>query len=324
MKILKVVFVLAVILSFALFIRATDMQQVLRSVDRVGFNFLLLIVITFTAYLFATLGWKYCMGKQGEKLNVLNLFLIRHIGEMVSIVNPASVIGGEAVKLYLLQNKGIEKTTLVASVLIARVMMTVTQLLLFFSTLAFLLASQNGFGYRMPAVSFPLVGLLLLALSLIVIFCLNSPDWLRRSALGRFLAGLAQRLELKQVFKEFRIFFKTDKKGLLLCSFFFTLHWIAGSLEIYFILKFLGVDSSVVKVLFADMGIIIFKAAGAFVPGQIGVEELGNKVMLDIIGIPAVGIWITVSVLRRLRQVFWLFFGLAAYLISYKKLKPGI
>jgi uncharacterized protein (TIRG00374 family) len=326
MKIFKAVFIFVVLLSLALFVKATDMHQVIRLVDRIGFNFLALIFITFTAYFFATLGWKYCMGKQGEKLPVLDLFLIRHIGEMVSIINPASVIGGEAVKLYLLQNKGIEKTTLTASILIARVMMMVTQLLLLLLTLIFLLLNGTNFGYSIPSNPPAYIGLLLLLLSLVIFLRSNSSlkNRFKNSWAGRYLAKLTDKLQLKQVFKEFGFFFRTDKKRLLLCTFFFSLHWIAGSLEIYFILKFMDIDSSVVKVLFADMGIIVFKAAGAFVPGQIGVEELGNKVMLDVIGLQSPEIWITVSILRRLRQLFWLFFGLAAYLIAFKKLKPGI
>lgn len=326
MKIFKAVFVFVVLLSLALFVKATDMHQVIRLVDRIGFNFLVLIFITFTAYFFATLGWKYCMGKQGEKLPVLDLFFIRHIGEMVSIINPASVIGGEAVKLYLLQNKGIEKTTLTASILISRVMMIVTQLLLLFLTLILLLLSGTSFGFSVPSNPTAYAGLLLLVFSVVVFLRWDKPikSRLKNSQPGRYLAKLADKLELKQVFKEFGFFFKTDKKRLLLCTFFFSLHWIAGSLEIYFILKFMGIDSSVLKVLFADMGIIVFKAAGAFVPGQIGVEELANKVMLDVIGLRSPEIWITVSILRRLRQLFWLFFGLAAYLIAFKKLKPGI
>ena len=326
MKIFKAVFIFVILLSLALFVKATDMHQVIHLVDRIGFNFLALIFITFTAYFFATLGWKYCMGKQGEKLPVLDLFLIRHIGEMVSIINPASVIGGEAVKLYLLQNKGIEKTTLTASILIARVMMIVTQLLLLFLTLIFLLLSGTNFGFSVPSNPTAYAGLLLLVFSLVVFLRWDNPlkSRLKNSQPGRYLAKLADKLELKQVFKEFGFFFRTDKKRLLLCTFFFSLHWIAGSLEIYFILKFIDIDSSVLKVLFADMGIIVFKAAGAFIPGQIGVEELANKVMLDVIGLRSPEIWITVSILRRLRQLFWLFFGLAAYLIAFKKLKPGI
>ncbi len=44
---------------------------------------------------------------------------------------------------------------------------------------------------------------------------------------------------------------------------------------------------------------MLFKAAGAIVPGQIGVEEYGNKVMLDVIGIVSNEIWLVVTLIRR-------------------------
>lgn len=72
------------------------------------------------------------------------------------------------------------------------------------------------------------------------------------------------------------------------------------------------------------MGIVLFKTAGVFIPGQIGIEEIGNKIMLGLIGIPDTDIWVTVSILRRSRQLFWIAFGLAAYLIIYKKEKVTI
>lgn len=54
------------------------------------------------------------------------------------------------------------------------------------------------------------------------------------------------------------------------------------------------------------MGVIVFKTVGAIVPGQIGVEEYGNKVMLDAIGIVSNEIWLVVTLMRRGRQLFWL------------------
>ena len=132
---------------------------------------------------------------------------------------------------------------------------------------------------------------------------------------------LAERFQLMQIYTGFSTFFKTNKKGLLYCTLLFTLHWIIGSLEVYFILKFLGIKAGVLQVIFVDMGIILFKSAGAFVPGQIGVEELGNKVMLELIGIPDAEVWITVSVLRRSRQVFWIVCGMLFYFLYTLKYK---
>ena len=53
------------------------------------------------------------------------------------------------------------------------------------------------------------------------------------------------------------------------------------------------------------MGVILFKTIGSVVPGQLGIEEYGNKVMLDAIGIKSNEVWLVVSLMRRARQLFW-------------------
>lgn len=119
--------------------------------------------------------------------------------------------------------------------------------------------------------------------------------------------------------KQLPLFFKENTKGLTLAFLFFSLHWFLGSLEFYLILKFLGVKATVLQVLLVDMGVILFKSAGAFVPAQIGVEEYGNKIMLAAIGLPETEIWVSASILRRARQLFWIFLGLTIYFVVIKK-----
>jgi hypothetical protein len=81
----------------------------------------------------------------------------------------------------------------------------------------------------------------------------------------------------------------------------------------------LDINVNIIQAILVDMGVVFFKAAGAFVPGQIGFEEYGNKVMLAAIGVVGAEIWITASILRRTRQLFWIFFGLLVYLFMFKK-----
>lgn len=321
MKIVKITLIVLVLLSFAFFLRATDLQKVISSVRLVGYRFIFLILITFLAYWSATVGWKCCMGSAGKKLSLTDLFFIRHIGEMVGIVNPTSIVGGEAVKVYLLKDHGIGQTTVITSVLISRAMMVITQLLLFFAAVAGLAILNPELFSSFPHV--PVYFYFVLAASLILLFYSFRRFWnsstIRESAIGKRIRAHRITHQLKEVVSQLGLFFRTNQRGLLLASLFFTLHWIFGSLEIYLILHFLGMKTGVLQSLLVDMGVIFFKAAGAFVPGQLGVEEFGNKVMLSAIGFPGAAVWLTVSFLRRARQIFWILFGLFIYFIRYKK-----
>lgn len=321
MKLFKILTAIFFSVFLCLFIRAIDIQKVLHSIGLIGFKLVFLLVVTFVAYFLAAVGWKFCLGKQGEKLAVTELFLIRHMGEMVSIVNPTSIIGGDAVKFFLLKDKGIDKTTVLASVVISRALMVITQLLLCLVTAVVLILRDPGFFAsfpRIPAVFYVATA----AFILLTVFL--SRNFYVKKLVGKIkimtkIESYPVSAKIREVGDALSMFFRTNKKGLFLASFFFLLHWIFGALEIYFILKFLGIEVSVVQAVLVDMGVIFFKVAGAFVPGQIGVEEFGNKIMLSAAGLPGPEIWITVSLLRRARQLFWIAFGLVAYFLIYKK-----
>lgn len=322
MKIFKIISLIAVSICLGVFVHATDWELTAHNLRDFGFRFLYLLMTTGTAYFLATIGWKYCLGETARNINTGELFMIRHLGEMLSIINPASVIGGEAFKVYLLKEKGLQTSKVLSSILVSRILMADTQLGLFVITLVMVIFRNtdavSGLNI-LKSVDWSFMVLVLVLLAGLGYLIFSS---IKIKRLGRRIFRLLdQKLNIRQVISELRLFFQKDKKAVLLCSFFFMLHWIAGGMEIYIILKFSGIDTNIPAVLFADMGIIIFKAAGAFVPGQIGVEEFANKVMLDMIGVPDYGIWITVSVLRRCRQLFWIVFGLAAYFLYFKQTK---
>lgn len=321
-RFLKITFIIVVLLSLVYFISVTDMQQVMASLRAVGFNYIFLLLVTFAAYMCATIGWHYCIQTKAPKPSIGDLFLIRHIGEMIALVNPASVIVGEAAKVHLLQNKGIGAASGLTSILLSRVLMAATQiLLLIFASTVVLVKNWDALNImpRLQPLDLPFASILLVVAAVLLCYFIIK-NLIKHPRATRLFESIEIKLKLREVIAEYKHFLKTNKKGLLLCTLFFLLHWIVGSMEVYLILKFLGIQAGINEVIFVDMGIIIFKSAGVFVPGQIGVEEFGNKIMLALIGIPDDGVWMSVSVLRRSRQLFWICFGGVAYLLYFKRL----
>lgn len=327
-KTVKIVIAICVLCSLFIFIRTTDFEKVAVSIQMVGGKFGILLFITFIAYTLGTLSWQYCLGEKSGSVSTVRLFLIRHIGETVSLINPTSLIGGEAVKAILLRNSSIDKTTVITSILSSRVIMILTQLLLF--TLAFIILAFSE--ERVEIFQFDSHWLLYFLIAFLALFIGIRYFWspLKKQVLktrpGRLLRKktMAIRLKISEIITELQFLFKRHKNMLLLACIFAVLHWIAGSLEFYFILKILGVKASITQALLVDMGVIFFKAAGAFIPGQIGVEEYGNKIMLMAIGIPGTEIWVTASILRRVRQLIWIAIGIGIYFVLFKKREPAL
>lgn len=321
-KTLKIALAICILCSLFIFVRSTDFEKVSTSIQQIGYKFGILLLITGIAYYFGTLSWQYCLGWSSAAISTARLFLIRHIGETVSLINPTSLVGGETVKAMLLKDYNLNKNLAVASILSSRAIMVITQLLLF--TLAFTILALSDENFDVPINSHWLlysIMTILLMLGSTYFFWLPIKQQILTTKHGLLLKQKTRALRLKigGVFTELRLLFKHHKKMLLIASLFAAIHWIIGSLEFYFILKFLSVKASMPQALLVDMGIIFFKAAGAFIPGQIGVEEYGNKVMLLAIGIPGTEIWITASILRRTRQLIWIAFGIGIYFLVFKR-----
>jgi hypothetical protein len=299
-KSLLIVIALCIVASLMIFIQETDLKKALELISMIGYRFYLLLFITFIAYLLGTLSWQYTLGLDVKKVSLTRLFLIRHVGETVAWFNPTSILGGDALKGVLLAKYDIDKKTVLLSVLLSRIIMILTQLLLLCITTIYLAFKhpESQFG-RFSTLKF---GSLPFA-------------WISRTDLTQKLRVLST---------EVKLMITSHSKLMIMACGFALLHWLAGSLEFYFILKFLGIKVSLLHALVVDLGVIIFKAAGAFIPGQLGIEEYGNKIMLLAIGIPGTEIWISASILRRARQIVWAGFGILVYFLMFHRAKPAL
>ena len=328
MKLIRIIIACCVILSLALFIAHTDLDKVVSAIQQIGYKFIFLIAITGFAYLSATFSWKYAMGNECKTISIPRLFMIRHVGETLSLLNPASIIGGEAFKVYLLRDYGIKEKTIISSILMSRLIMIITQVLLLTVTLTVFL-TEKEYSYSPEYIHLPsphLIVAVILTLVLLYIFRNSITRILSSTKQGACLKIKFHMLHLKfaQIIQELKTVLDSNKLMIGISFLLAALHWITGAMEFYFILKFLGIKVSLMNALMIDMGVIIFKTAGAFIPGQLGIEEYGNKIMLAAIGIPGTEIWITASILRRARQCCWILAGGLIYLYLFRKKEKSL
>lgn len=312
LKFIKIFFVLSIFISLGFFIAQTDIHLVKQSILGIGTHFYYLLLVTGMAYLLGTLAWKCCLGNEKDKINIFHLFWIRLIGETVSLFNPSSIVGGDLLKAAMLRPYEISKKTALSSVIVSRFLMIFSQL--FMSLLAAILLmrqSKQGIFFQ-PNTQTIIKGASLFVLGLATLLFVYKR--FKRSGYCALTKKLNWLNAIKTSFYEAYLSYQKDKWSMLLSFFLFSLHWLLGSMEFYFILRFLHIDVSVVDGLMIDMGVIFFKSAGAFIPGQLGIEEYGNQFMLYVIGISNTGIWLTASVLRRFRQLVWLGLGALSYI----------
>lgn len=153
MRIFKIIFLLVILISFCFLIKATDLSKAISSLKMVGGNFSFLLVTTFLAYLLGTVAWKFCFGKESKKLSLINLFFVRHVGETLALINPTGIIAGEALKVYLINDKGISRNAVLTSVLISRMVMMSSQVMLFLIAAIFAANAFDDIKFHLPQFS---------------------------------------------------------------------------------------------------------------------------------------------------------------------------
>ncbi len=280
-----------------------------------------MLLLTFTAYLLGTLGWQVCMGDKKKNIGLFQLFVIRQIGETLALFNPTSVVAGDLLKAKLLTTYQIDSETALKSVTVSRITATLSQLMLFIMAMLWLLLSQrqNIFSIEVKLLIAGSIGILFIIKVALFIWLAKplkeKPTVQKNSIWNRIKSSIIATLY------NTKICFQQEKKIFWYSYLFFTLHWIVGSLEFYFLLSFMEISIQPMHGLVLDMSVIVIKSMGAVVPGQIGIEELANKITLTIIGIQGATVWISISILRRLRQLTWIAVGILMTIFHKKEIK---
>jgi hypothetical protein len=147
---------------------------------------------------------------------------------------------------------------------------------------------------------------------------------------GLFALGLriARRFKLSGMFedKQARLeeidraigdFYLKDRLRLFGSFAFHLLGWIAGSIEVYIILYFLGAPVDWIKAFVIEVFMKTANSAFFFVPAAIGVQEGAGYAVLAALGIGG-EVGVALSIIKRIRELSWAGFGLFAYWKSPK------
>ena len=319
---LKWLLILIIFGSLLLFIRQTNFAEVAKYLQLIGFGYVYIILVTLVAMLMGTIAWRYTFDEGSiEHIPFLKLFTIRLVGENIGLLNPSNIIGGDAYKGYLLSKEGVPYHKSTSSIVLSRMIMMSTQILTFIvAALIFAVVVEESALLKWITIGAIVLILLLAGVGyLILMFGLT----------GRGVRQLLTRLgwrsliyKFKKIYVQLRSLYRNHKKRFYKAVGFNVLNWLIGSLEFWLIFYFLSTQISVLDALLVDQGVLVLKSFGAFIPGQLGVEEFSNKVMLSIVGIKATGLWVAASIVRRSRQLFWIIVSGLLFIIIKREQQP--
>jgi len=309
-KAIKVILLLLVLGFVGQFIMHTNFQEIGGYLKQMPFTFLGVLGLSFFAYLCATIAWRLCLGEDSSKAGIGQLFMIRHVGEMLSVFNPTSVVAGETLKAHYLNKRGISTQNSISSILMSRILIILSAFLLMLLSSIYLIV--NTFGADKNLILVILGAIILGGFGyLLARFLLHSKLYLAKAMkklqnrIGKKYISDSLCASVEDINRTSHIFYNHNRNKFTLAFILSVVHWILGAAEFYLILKTLGFEISLLNALAIEMGVILFKTIGAIIPGQVGVEEYANKIMLEMVGIASNEVWLVVSIMRRARQLFW-------------------
>lgn len=312
-KFLKPLFFLVGVGLFAWAVRNVDVNDVSNHLLHMGWGFALVFLAYGLVSFLDAWSWKFAFKpEEARGLKTLDLWRVRTIGEAFNSVTPFGSLGGEPVKAHLLKKHyGLGFKQGLASQVVARTTLMLSLILFMIPGTAFLfmtdgIADSFKTGSATGLLTFSsLIALFLLfqltgCLSLMVgWFDRTFPKSEARPAVDHLLALCTMMSG-----------YYRNHPGLCFKSLLIAwLGWVAGILELYLILHFLGFEVNWMVLWTIEAILQLVRVGSFFIPLNLGAQEAGLVVIFVSMGMTG-NLGLTVSLVRRIRELIWIGIGL--------------
>lgn len=273
-----------------------------------GWGYVPILLIALGWHLSNTWAWAVCFAPNRPRPSIWSLFRTKMSGEAVGNVTPASHVGGEVAKAYMLRDQ-ISVTQGVPSLVVNKTIELV-------SGLAYSLvgAGVAVWQFSLPAqVQIGLaLALLLGSVAIVAAFVSqrqNTFIWLVNLLARLRLTFLESRREqFVEMDRSIAAFYRQNRKGFWWCLGLHIVSWVLGTFEVYAILHLLGQPQPFMSAFLLMSLSLIINTAFFFIPSGVGVFESGHVFLFQLLGLTA-ELGLGVALIRRIRKIFWVAFG---------------
>jgi hypothetical protein len=280
----------------------------LRDLAAIGWGLVLILLVESANVLLNTCGWSLAFPSGERGVGFGRLLALRLAGDGVNYLTPSATVGGELVRIRLLE--GHVPTGLAwAAVGVAKVGQSLAQAV-------FILL---GLGLVLPVVSAVPSWVALLTGVAAAIGVTAGFVRLTSRGFWRTLDRLASRMRLSRLFptawgvsgrevdSALARLGAARTTGSLLC---FLGAWAVGAVEVALILYCVGAPVGWRTALAVETGSVLIDGILFFVPAKVGTQEGGKVLLFATLGLdPARGL--TVGIVRRIRELIYAGLGLA-------------
>ncbi len=310
----KLIFLFVGLLILAVLFRTFGIEKTITHILNMGWNFWIIILIYLFNHIFLSYGWKVLISQPVKHSRFYKLVLARIAGDSTSSINALGALAGEPLKAMFIKDIVPFKMGL-ASVILDRTIHTISNILLILTgiVVSFFLLDMPVY---VKALSFLLFAGIFL---LLVVVLMKQRDGFVEYLVGKVPSSLLGRFMTEERWKKVRaldeefayIFSSRDNLRHFYISLF--VHYlsvlVAGVLEIYLIIVFIGVPISIAHALFVYIFGLFLTGAIFFMPANLGTSEGSYSIALKFLGYdPALGL--SVGIIRRLRTFVWAAIGI--------------
>ena len=297
------------------FLRRFGLGQIYGYLKLAAWGLCLTITLESISRILNTIGWRVTIPDYPRGLGLGELFAARIAGEAIDYVTPTAQLGGQPVMATMVRRR-LRMAVGLATVSIAALTEAIGQI--GFITAALVIAIPLV--VRVHSLLWPLVGGMVLAVSLAGGFFYVQTkrpfERLRRAASG--LMPLLNDPELRDAAAQadavLADFYAHHRVRLAMSSLCYLIAWSMGPVEIYILLRLLHQPVPLLVPLAVEAVGLLIERATFLIPAKLVSQEGGKALILALLGYPA-GVGFVVGLLRRIKEMAWVLFGLSAFAI---------
>ena len=313
MRRLETIFIVLGLLFYGWLVHSLGLHSVYHHLKLVGWGLGLTIALEALARFANTLGWRVVIENCPTKLTLPKLFAARIAGEAVDYTTPSAQLGGQLV-MALMVRRELPLAAGLASVVIASFAEAVGQIGFICGALLLSIRLASSFTELFWPIIAGLTITIGLAGALLYVQRKRPFFHLWKAAARLDLPSLAT-IEVGQASQEadeiLDEFYRRERLRLLFSCLFYLFAWSLGPLEIYLLLGFLGQKPTVEVALLTEALGLLIERATFMIPAKLVSQEGGKALILGMLGYPR-GIGFAVGLLRRIKELVWVLFGLSS------------